>query len=55
MLAKYYGITVLNQSYKVCNLAQRMGKQCPIPAGKNINNILILHMQFIMSLKWCHF
>ncbi|XP_065914741.1 putative phosphatidylglycerol/phosphatidylinositol transfer protein DDB_G0278295 [Dysidea avara] len=31
--AKYGFITVLNQSYDVCDFAKKMGKECPIPAG----------------------
>ena len=33
VVAKYGIITVLDQSYDVCDLVQQIGKQCPIPAG----------------------
>jgi len=33
VIAKYDIVTILDQSYEVCDLVQQIGKQCPIPAG----------------------
>ena len=33
MVAKYGIITILDQSYDVCDIIKEVGKQCPIPAG----------------------
>ena len=46
--AKYGFITVLNQSYDVCDFAKKMGKECPIPAGKVIMNIIVLNIIMCM-------
>ena len=33
VVAKYGIITILDQSYDVCDLVKQIGKQCPLPAG----------------------
>lgn len=33
VVAKYGVITILDQSYDVCDILKEVGKQCPIPAG----------------------
>ena len=33
VVAKYGIITILDESYEVCDLIQQIGKQCPIPKG----------------------
>lgn len=34
VVAKYGIITILDQSYDVCDLVKQIGKECPLPAGE---------------------
>jgi len=34
VVAKYGIITILDETYDVCDIIQQIGKQCPIPVGK---------------------
>ena len=35
MVAKYDIVTILDESYDVCDLVQQIGKSCPLAAGND--------------------
>ena len=37
VVAKYGIITILDQSYDVCDLVQQIGRQCPLPVGEYVH------------------
>jgi len=43
VVAKYGIITILDQSYDVCDLVQEIGKQCPIPKG-TVDTVAYIYM-----------
>jgi len=44
VVAKYGIITILDQSYDVCDLVKKLGKECPIPAGTHLFVCVCAHM-----------